>query len=201
MAADVRPCLPVQGAPTARNERRGCVQERRSELFALKKEKERRVQLWRHRSGAVTIWRHSSLQAAQLRPALTPFIMAVFEAARLRSRITLVILLCMLHVLTDVCSRRAHRLCSFFINSSNERDGTLLDTALHRPRAAAAASDDACSAQALEMASPAYTLMPPRCWMAALWDLCQLCDAHEDVCWRPVLCQGQTQCQGRGTSH
>ena len=132
---------------------------------------------------------------------MTPFIMATFEAAQPRSRITLVILLCMLHVLTDVCSRRAHRLWSFFINSSNERDTTLLGTALHRPRAAAAASDDACNAQALKMASPAYTLMLPRCWMAAMGGLCQLCDALEDLCWFPVLCGGRTQCQGRGTSH
>ena len=94
----------------ARNERHLCVQERRSELFALSHEVVRRAQLWRHRSRAVTRWRNSSLQAAQLQTALTPFIMAAFETAQPRSRITLVILLCMLHVLTDVCSRRAHRL-------------------------------------------------------------------------------------------
>ena len=118
--------------------------------------------------------------------------MAAFEAAQPRSRITLVIHLCMLHVLTDVCSRRAHRLCSFFINSSDVRDRELLDIALHRPRAAAAARDDLCSAPASEMASPTYTLMPPRYWMAAMGGLCQLCDAHEGLCWRPVLCHGCT---------
>ena len=152
MVADVRPCLLDQRRPTERNERRGTVKERRSELFALRQEVVRRVQLWRHCSRAVTKWRHSSLQAAQLQAAVTPFIMEAFEAAHPRSRTMLVIYLCMLHVLTDVCSRRAHRLCSFFTTSSSQRDRRLLDAALHRPRAAAAASDDACSAQALEMA-------------------------------------------------
>ena len=116
--AAFRPCLSDQRSPSERNERRGTVKERRLELFALRHEVERRVQLFRHRSGAVTRWRHSSLQAAQLQPASTPFIMAAFEAAQPRSRITLVILLCMIYVLTDVCSRHAHRLCSFFISSS-----------------------------------------------------------------------------------
>ena len=124
------------------------------ELLALRHEVERRLQPLRHHGRAVTRWRHSSLQAAQLLPASTPFIMAAFEAAQPRSRITLVILLCTLHVLTDVCSRHAHRLCSFFINSSFVRDRELLDIALHRPRAAAAARDDLCSAPALKMASP-----------------------------------------------
>ena len=96
----------------ARNERHLCVQERRSELFALKQEVVRRVQLWRHRSRVVTRWRHSSPQAAQLQPALTPFIMAAFEAAHPRSLNMLTICLCMLHVLTDVCSRRALRMWS-----------------------------------------------------------------------------------------
>ena len=102
--------------------RRGCVKVRRSKLFALKQEVVRRVQLLRHRNRAVTRWRHSSLQAAQLQTALTPFIMAAFEAAQPRSRITLVILLCMIYVLTDVCSRHAHRLWSFLTTSSSQRD-------------------------------------------------------------------------------
>ena len=94
----------------ARNERHLCVQERRSELFALKQEMVRRVQLWRQSSRAVPRWRHNRLQAAQLQAALTPFIMAAFKTTHLRSRTMLAIFLCMLHVLTDVCSRRAHRL-------------------------------------------------------------------------------------------
>ena len=100
------------------------------ELFALRHEVERRVQLLRHRCGAVTRWRHSSLQAAQLQPALTPFIMAAFEAAHPRSRTMLAIFLCMLHVLTDVCSRRAHRLRLFFTISPSQRDRRRLDAAV-----------------------------------------------------------------------
>ena len=51
--ADVRPRLSDQRRPSERNERRGTVKERRSELLALKQEVEvRRVQLLRHRSGA-----------------------------------------------------------------------------------------------------------------------------------------------------
>ena len=106
----------------ALNERHLCVKVRRSKLFALKQEVVRRVQLWRHRSRAVTRWRHSSLQAAQLQTALTPFVMAAFEAAHPRSRTMLAIFLCMLHVLTDVCSRHAHRLWSFLTTSSSQRD-------------------------------------------------------------------------------
>ena len=96
-----------------RNRRHLCVQERRLKLFAFKQEVVHRVQLWRHRSRAMTRWRHSSLQAAQLQAAVLPFIMDVFEAAHTRSRTMLTIYLCMLHVLTYVCSRRAHRLWSF----------------------------------------------------------------------------------------
>ena len=108
----------------ALNERHLCVKVRRLKLFALKQEVVRRVQLLRHRNRAVTRWRHSSLQAAQLQPALTPFIMAAFEAARVRSPATLVAHLCMLHVLTDVRSSRAHRLWSasqFLRSSASER--------------------------------------------------------------------------------
>ena len=72
------------------------------------------------------------LQAAQLHKALTPFIMAAFEAAYARSRIMLNILFCMLHVLTDVCSRRAHRLRLFFTTSSSQRDRRRLDAAVRR---------------------------------------------------------------------
>ena len=71
-----------------RNERHLCVQERRLKLFALTQELVRRGQLWRHRSRAVPRWRHSSLQAAQLQAALTPFIMAAIEATQPMSRIT-----------------------------------------------------------------------------------------------------------------
>ena len=146
----------------ALNERHLCVKVRRSKLFALKQEVVRRVQLLRHRNRAVTRWRHSSLQAAQLQTALTPFVMAAFEAAHPRSRTMLAIFLCMLHVLTDVCSRRAHRLWSFLTTASIQRDRRRLDATLHRPRAAATTRDYACSAQALEKASSAYTLMPLR---------------------------------------
>ena len=125
--AAVRPCLSDQRSPSERNERRGTVKERRLELFALRHEVERRVQLLRHRCGAVTRWRHSSLQAAQLQPALTPFIMAAFEAAHSRSRTMLAICLCMLHVLSDVCSRRAHRLWYFLTTASIQRDRRRLD--------------------------------------------------------------------------
>ena len=88
------------------------------------------MQLLRHRSRAVTRWRHSSLQLTQLQAAAPPFIMAAFEVAHPRSRTMLAIFFIMLHVLADVCSRRAHRLWSFLINSSDERDRTLLDIAL-----------------------------------------------------------------------
>ena len=75
------------------------------------------------------------LQAAQLHNALTPFIMAAFEAARVRSPATLVALLCMLHVLTDVRSSRALRLWSasqFLRRSAKERSSRRLLTVLEQ---------------------------------------------------------------------
>ena len=72
------------------------------------------------------------LQAAQLHNGLTPFIMAAFEAAHARSHIVLNILFCMLHVLTDVCSRRARRLWLFLTTSSSQRDRRRLDAAVRR---------------------------------------------------------------------
>ena len=64
-----------------------------------------------------------------------------------------------LHVLTDVRSRRAHRLSSFLFISSNERNQTLLNAALHRARAVAAARDGGRSVLAMELAARAYTLV------------------------------------------
>ena len=76
------------------------------------------------------------LQAAQLQNGLTPFIMAAFEAAHARSRIVLNILFCMLHVLTDVCSRRARRLrgCSSLHRRASAIGGvwTLLSVAFEQ---------------------------------------------------------------------
>ena len=43
--ADVRPCLSDLRTPTERNERRGSVKERRSELLAFKQEVVRRVDI------------------------------------------------------------------------------------------------------------------------------------------------------------
>ena len=63
------------------------------------------------------------------------------------------------HVLTDVCSSRAHRLPSFLFLSSKARKGTLLDAALHRPRAAATARDGGRSLLAMELAARASTLV------------------------------------------
>ena len=53
-----------------------------------------------------------SCQVAHLCVALLQFIMAAFEATRVRPPATLVDYLCMLHVLTDVRSSRALRLWS-----------------------------------------------------------------------------------------
>ena len=71
----------------------------------------------------------------------------------------LTILSSMLHVLTGVRSRRAHRLSSFLFISSNERNWTLLNAALHRTRAVAAARDGGRSTLAMEFAARAYILV------------------------------------------
>ena len=71
----------------------------------------------------------------------------------------LIIHFSMLHVLTDVRSRRAHRLSSFLFNSSNEHNQTLLNAALHRTRAVAAARDGGRSALAMDLAARAYSLV------------------------------------------
>ena len=99
------------------------------------------------------------MHAAQLGAASTPFIMGGFEAAPLRSRNMLIIHFSMLHVLTDVRSRRAHRLSSFLFNSSNEHNQTLLNAALHRTRAVAAARDGGRSALAMDLAARAHSLV------------------------------------------
>ena len=97
---------------------RGTLKNRRSKLFAFKQEVVPGTPCVRRR--AVTRWRQSSLQAAQLQAEAPPFIMDVFEGAHLRSFFTLFAYSCMLHVLTDMCSRRTHRLWSSIINSVEE---------------------------------------------------------------------------------
>ena len=99
------------------------------------------------------------MHAAQLGAALTPFMMGGFEAAPPRSRSMLIIHFRMLHVLTDVRSRRAHRLSSFLFNSSNEHNQTLLNAAVHRARAPAAARDGGHSTLAMDLAARAYSLV------------------------------------------
>ena len=65
----------------------------------------------------------------------------------------------MLHVLTGVHSRRAHRLSSFLFDSSNECYWTLLNAAVHRARANAATRDGGRSVIAMELAARAYSLV------------------------------------------
>ena len=64
-----------------------------------------------------------------------------------------------LHVLTGVRSRRAHRISSFLFISSNERNETLLNAALHRTRVVGAARDGGHSTLAMDLASRAYSLV------------------------------------------
>ena len=99
------------------------------------------------------------MHAAQLRAALTPFIMSGLEATPPSSYSMLTIHFTMLHVLTGVRSLRAHRLSLFLFISSSQRDQTLLNAALHRTRAVAAARDGGRSALAMELAARAYTLV------------------------------------------
>ena len=87
--ADVSPCLSDLGAPTALNERRGCVQERRSELFALKQEVEQTGQLWRHKRRPPPSSRKSCLRARKLCANSTALIMAVIEATQVKPPATL----------------------------------------------------------------------------------------------------------------
>ena len=86
------------------------------------------------------------------------FILVAFEVTRPRSLVTTAAHFSMLHVLTGVRSQRAHRLPSFLFISSNERNWTLLNAALHRTRAVAAARDSGRSVLAMESAARAYTL-------------------------------------------
>ena len=77
-----------------------------------------------------------SCQVAQLYVALLQFIMAAFETTRVRPPATLVDYLCMLHVLTDVRSSRALRLCSasqFRRQVAAGSSGTQLSSALEHP--------------------------------------------------------------------
>ena len=63
-----------------------------------------------------------SCQVAQLYVALLQFIMAAFETTRVRPPATLVDYLCMLHVLTDVRSSRALRLCLWSASQFRQQD-------------------------------------------------------------------------------
>ena len=108
---------------------------------------------------SVDKWRQGCLHAAQLPVASTSFIMSGFEAAPPRSRSMLASHFSMFHVLTDMCSRIVHRLSSFLFISSNERNQTLLNAAIHRTQAVAAARDGGRSALAIELATRAYTLV------------------------------------------
>ena len=87
------------------------------------------------------------------------FILVAFEVTRPRSLVTTAAHFSMLHVLTGVRSQRAHRLPSFLFISSNERNWTLLNAALHRTRAVAAARDGGHSTLAMDLASRAYSLV------------------------------------------
>ena len=75
----------------------------------------------------------------------------------------------MFHVLTDMCSRIVHRLSSFLFISSNERNQTLLNAAIHRTQAVAAARDGGRSALAIELATRAYTLVHRGAHMWQMW--------------------------------
>ena len=86
-------------------------------------------------------------------------ILVAFEVTRPRSLVTTTAHFTMLHVLTAVRSLRGHRISSFLFNSSNECYQTLLDAAVHRARAVAAARDGGRSVLAMELAARAYTLV------------------------------------------
>ena len=84
---------------------------------------------------------HSSLGWLKLCAPLIPFIFMALETTHPRSLVTTAAHSIMIHVLTDVRSRRAHRLSSFLFISSHVRNQTLLIAALHRSRPLGAARD------------------------------------------------------------
>ena len=110
---------------------------RRSELLAVKQEVGRRAELWRDTAGERWQAEAELLQLAQpvLSPCapLIPFTSNTFEITQTRSLVIIPAHTIMLHVLTDVCSSRAHRMWSDLNVSSSECGRALQDAASHRP--------------------------------------------------------------------
>ena len=132
-AAPVHAVLPDQDGDTDDTCGHVAVKIRHRKLDALELEacpQINFIDVWRTLSPSQ---RQSSCRAGGRHVALILFIVAALEAARVRSPATLVALLCMLDVLTDVRSSRALRLWSaaqFLELSAAGGGGTQLSSAL-----------------------------------------------------------------------
>ena len=103
-----------------------------------------------------------------------------------------------LHVLTGVRLRRAHRISSFLFISSNERNETLLNAALHRTRVVGAARDGGHSTLAMDLASRAYSLVHRGGHMVTDGRLGVRVVLHAGHYSRPPACARRTECLCHG---